>query len=115
MIHLQTKAKEIVDKLNREGFYGVPMNARMEADAEADGLTREQYEAHLRDLAYFLVDPDFDCLRWHGDDRYVSHDVDYEGFWSDLKKWVQKELGEDVTLNLHRPVNEFECYREQRA
>lgn len=123
MINLTNKAKRIKERLNRERFKGEKVRARFcgltsqdEDDLVRSGeKTKEEARQWRRDYAIIQVDVDLFKYNLNRiESEYVYLEVDEEGFYDDLIKWLQQQVGSDVKIHYHSGTKEIEFERKQK-
>ena len=115
MKHIRNTIKEIVEQLNKNGFNGTRVSARLELSEEPeDDQTVDEAAKFHRDYAIFVVDCQHeDLASMSSQSRYTICEFDSESFWQDLVEMVEKAFeGEDVKVVLHLPAKEVEVYRK---
>lgn len=129
-VHISSKAFEVTEALNKNGFKGVPIQSHVEKLTDEDDIrtkdnpdgemTRLQYERHMRDYAAIIVEPDFFHVTGGMQTRIENEfltpaEFDEYGYWKALVKHLEEQFGSGVEI---KPAGaqgrEFEIMRKTR-
>ena len=107
-------------RLRKVGFNGVRFSEcyiaedmkTLQKDWLRDGRTLEQFEDHCTNYCVVMITPDFneDDCRSTGS-KYMRIEMDFDGFYDDLTKHLEKVCGNDVKCGGQLRGGEMEFMR----
>lgn len=110
--HIQNEAAEMISDWKKNGFNGVHfiecyLEPDMWEDWEADGRTREEFEAFCENYACFVAQPAW-LIDYEPSNKYKSVRIDLFQFDLDLRDEIKRRLGDDIEITHYRKCGEYE-------
>lgn len=104
--HIRNKTKELVFKLNKEGFFGIPMWCRvLGSDDENPNSVVDT------NICYATIQPQFPVVLTANCPYITPMTIDKPRFFEDLNTFFNKEFGAGILVKHEQQIDRFQFMR----